>query len=205
MSILDVRLDLGFDYGASGGPDDFGTTVIVMESGIEKRNQRRTRPVGEWQLGNRNVRETDLATLQNVWHAVGGTANGFYYRDWNDYSAVAQPVLDVGGSPPAYQLYKRYSFGGVDYDRRIVRPDVEALYDDAVLIDPEDYEVDDTTGQVLLDVPPSGTLTWTGTFDVPARFVVQRFTAQFLTAEQRGSELVRIYAISGLAVKEILV
>lgn len=198
MSILDVRLDLGFDYGASGGPDDFNTQVIVMESGREVRNQRRSRPIGEWQVGNRNCREDQLAILQNVWHAVGGQAHGFYYRDWNDYLAASQPMTLVSGL--IYQLIKRYSFGGEDYDRTIVRPTSVSIYDDGVLVDPDDYTVDDITGQVTFDGAVTGPLTWTGEFDVPARFTVGRFTAQFLALE--GTR--RIYAISGLAVREIL-
>lgn len=200
MTILNARLDLGYDYGASGGPDDFGTLITRMGSGKEVVIQPRSKALREWELGNRNVSKDQLAILLAFWLAAGGRANRFYYKDWNDWQTTAQPLVSVGGSTTAFQLTKRYSAGGVNYDRDIVRPVTTILYSDGVAISGGAYSLSTTTGIATFTSAPSGVLTWTGEFDVLVRFSSTRFPSQFLACEDDRAA----YGISGLTVAECL-
>jgi hypothetical protein len=68
-----------------------------------------------------------------------------------------------------YQLLKRYN-DGVMTDDRIIQAPISAI----TLLDgvsaASGASVDYSSGLVTISPPPSGTLTWSGTFDFPARF-----------------------------------
>ncbi|HEU4589381.1 MAG TPA: DUF2460 domain-containing protein [Steroidobacteraceae bacterium] len=204
---LEILLDLGFDYGAQGGPDDFGTTAFVAFSGRSVRNVPRAQELGEWQLGNRNVDRATLQRIYDFWMSVHGTATAFHYLDRNDHLAFDSPLI-LDGSATA-QLTKRYGGYGNDYDKKIVKPNVASLSFKLNGAPLSVASVDAATGVVTFNMPypaissPADEVTWSGEFYKPARFTSSRPIAQFLAYEDRGNgESQAIYSLSTLTVTE---
>ena len=212
MSFLNALLDVGFDYGATGGPDAFGTSLEVV-AGAVYANQKRQYSLGEWELGNRDVSKAVLAQRLNHWHAVRGQAYAFPYKDWNDYKALQQE-LALDGSSTA-QLIKTYGGYGNDYIANIYLPVPSTVVleiqeggvGDWIELELDvDYALDDETGIVTFAGSPGPAepdkVRWTGEFHKRGRYGVDRFRAQFVAFEQRGNEDQRFYALGALTVRE---
>lgn len=122
--------------GARGGPT-FAKTVLTSTTGHAYINERYTRPLWKYTVEFSEVLDTDVMLVRDLWMATRGGAEGFLFKDPRDYHAVSQPI--VGGI-----LYRRYTIGGILFDRKITRP--IAGY---------------TTG--------GGGTTWTGQFLIPVR------------------------------------
>lgn len=207
---FDEVLDVGYDYGADGGLA-WDTQIITYPGGGSRRNMRRSRPLGSWQLGNRNVDETQLAQLQAFLHAMRGRAHSFLYRDWTDYLATNEPLVIDGNAET--QLIKSYGLSINGWVREIRKPNADTVvieYDTGSgferLEEGEDYVLDASTGIVtwLLDPLPDAphAMRWSGEFYVPVRFDRDVLTAQFLAFEERGGVHKRAYAIGALSVVE---
>jgi uncharacterized protein (TIGR02217 family) len=170
-------------YGVVSDPD-YSVTIIRRGGGWERRNQN-------WQQALRTITITvgpgpraddEVQELLEFWHAVAGATIGFRYKDESDYKSCRvsetpartdQPLVLIAGSPTAYQMVKRYTFGALSRDRTIAKPvQGTILIADAGTLKTETthYTVDYTTGIVTLNFTPTGALTWGGEFDIPARF-----------------------------------
>lgn len=189
----------------------YSVTVIERASGIERRNRNWTYPLHRYTASVGPRGEEEVAEILEFWHAVGGRAIGFRFRDGVDYQSCRinetpadddQPLLLVAGSsPPEYQLVKRYTAGARDQDRPILKPLAGTILiaDGGVpKAETTDYTIDYTTGRVSLLFTPAGTLTWGGEFDVPVRFdsefPVEIFdkriqSVSFVLRELRAAEL----------------
>lgn len=158
-------------------------SVIERVSGLENRNRIWSRPLYRYvaTLGPRV--EADVQEALEFYHAVGGRAYGFRFKDPVDYlscrvgevpTATDQPLGDVaGGSPAAHRLVKEYSFGSLTQSREIYKPvsgTIMIADNGTQKTEGADYTIDYTTGEVTLLFSPAGTLTWGGEFDVPVRF-----------------------------------
>lgn len=210
MGFLNITLDLGFDYGADGGPDDFGTD-IVMVSGAGFANQRHERPMGEWELGSRNVTRNRLDYLLRFWHSVRGRAYVFRYKDWTDYRASSEPLALNGTA--STQLIKTYGGLGNDYVATILLPLPSSVVLELnqgagwiVQAEGADYTINDQTGVVTwLGTPPdpeTDLARWSGEFHRRVRFGVQRLRAQFVAYERRDGGDQAIYSLGALTVRE---
>jgi uncharacterized protein (TIGR02217 family) len=163
----------------------YSVTIIERASGVERRNRnwsypltRLTITVGPSEGGDPAIQE-----LLRFYHAVGGQAIGFRVKDHADFkscevgetpAATDCPLLLVAGdSPDEYQLVKRYTYGALSQDRPIYKPvsgTIRIADGGALKAETTHYTVDYTTGRVSLLFAPTGTLTWGGEFDLPARF-----------------------------------
>lgn len=158
-------------------------SVIERASGVESRNRSWSRPLYRYTalLGPRV--EGDVQDALEFYHAVGGRAYGFRFRDPVDYlscrvgqtlSAVDQPLYLLSGySPESYQMVKEYSYGALTQQREIYKPVLGTILvaDNGVLkTESVDYSIDYARGLVELAFTPVGPLTWGGEFDVPVRF-----------------------------------
>lgn len=210
---IDALLDLGFDYGAVGGPDAFGTQIVMVGS-TEIASQMRSLPIGEWQVGSRNISTATKDYLLRFWHSVRGQAHTFRYKDWNDYRVSNEP-LELDGSA-ATQLIKTYGGFGNDFVSDITLPVVFTIVLEAnfgagwiVLSEDYDYSIAPHTGVVTwLSAPPdpdAGDLArWSGQFHKRVRFGADRFSLQFLGYEERGASPEAFYAVGALTVRESL-
>lgn len=165
----------------------YSVTVVQRGAGSESRNRNWAYPLHRYTATVGPRVEAEIAELLEFWHAVGGTATGFRFKDGVDYmscrigetpAATDQPlvVADLSASPDEYQITKRYTWGSKSQDRPIYKPvSGTLLIADGGVIKTEgvDYAIDYATGRVSLLFVPAGSpdeLTWGGEFDVPVRF-----------------------------------
>jgi len=192
----------------------YSVTIVQRGSGGESRNRNWAYPLHRYTATVGPRVQAEIAELLEFWHAVGGTAVGFRFKDGVDYlscrigetpAATDQPlVLDPSVSPDAYQLTKRYVWGSRYQDRPIKKPisGTITIADGGVIkSEGSDYTIDYTTGLVSLLFSPASSpedLTWGGEFDVPVRFdsefpveIYERRiqSVQFVLRELRRAEL----------------
>lgn len=178
----------------------FGFTVeprymvkaVEREGGFERVDRRWSRPlcfITAAPTGNKAA--SVISDVLNFWHAVGGQAGEFRFRDWSDYkscqlqnipgtSAADQPFeVAVGVSPTGYQLIKEYTAVGpgspgtyLTQAREIYRPIGSTIKVWNTLGAAQtDWTLDESTGILT----PGGTFTgtpggWSGLFDLWCRF-----------------------------------
>lgn len=195
MAFIETQINSGLIvYETVGGPGTL-TTVIETYSGREQRNQNWLRPRGKWELGERLVTSGELAAMLQFFRAVHGKLDGFRFKDWADYQATAaNGILGTGVATAAtnYQLRKVYTVSSLSEVRDILKPVTPiAVYVNAVLkVAGTDYSVNSTTGVVsfIIQPPVGAALTWSGAFDVPARFDVDELRSRFDAYDKVGGE-----------------
>jgi uncharacterized protein (TIGR02217 family) len=158
--------------------------VVQREGGYERRDKKWSRPLNMYTAvptGER--RSSDMQTLLNFWHAMGGIYQRFRFKDWADYkscfvdstvSALDQPLQLVSGSPGGYRLIKNYTFGTFVQPREIIHPKGSSILIANQLGQVQStstYQVEEDTGLITTLGGFSGTPnSWGGEFYVPARF-----------------------------------
>lgn len=180
----EVRIDDNLIvYRTVGGPT-FSTSVTVVDSGREYRNANWSLPLGQWDLGERDMMPADLLEMEKFFNARQGKAQGFRFKDWADFRDDGAGVLvAIPGQSGSYQMYKQYPSGGVIGQRKISKPvaGTVKVYSDGALTT---ASVDPTTG--IVTGVSGTTLTWTGEFDKPARFDTDQLRREFLAAAGPG-------------------
>lgn len=135
-----------------GGPL-WNTNIVVVQSGYEQRNKVWSQMRGQWQLGERNIDQTEKTALVNFFNARNGRFQGFRFKDWADYTAdYTTGVLGTSGlgtGLSTYQLYKNYTDGADTYQNKVVKPvsGTVTVKQDGTLISPS---IDYTTGIVTV-------------------------------------------------------
>ena len=172
MSFHEVRLPVDIELGAVGGPM-FNTTILELFSGYEQRNVNWSAAKGRWDIAY-GIRDTaDMDIVIAFFYGRNGRAYGFRFKDWTDYQIDPAQQIGVGdGAEVNFQIYKRYSSGGYNYDRTISKPvsGSETVYLDGV--ETSAYTIDYTTGVITFDSAPANgvVVSVTCEFDVPVRF-----------------------------------
>lgn len=180
MSFIETpRFPDDISYGSSGGPC-FSTTVVEVASGREKRNINWSQARAKYNVSMGVRSQAQLDDLVTLYRAVYGRAYAFRYKDWADYKATqAQGVLvSLGGG--VYQMYKRYTFGSVSYDRIIQKP-----VSGSITLHGGTGTIDYTTGKIS----GSTATAWSGEFDVPVRFDTDEFNASIDDFETYNSQV----------------
>ncbi|MEE8608993.1 MAG: DUF2460 domain-containing protein [Nitrospiraceae bacterium] len=194
MAFHDVRLSDDIERGAVGGPR-FKTRVLQLESGFEQRNIDWENTRGEWDISYGLMSMEDIALETNVhdirdfFYAREGRAHGFRFKDWSDFEIgdFTSPTTDnqqiaLGDdATTVFTVFKRYSSGGIDYDRtikKLVDTTVVVLLDNVVQV--SGVTVDVNLATITFDVAPASTggtgpggeeIVGIATeFDVPVRF-----------------------------------
>lgn len=183
MAFHDVRLPEDVERGATGGPR-FKTTILVLSSGVEKRNIDWSKTRAFYDVGYGIQSKEDFEDVIAFFYARQGRAHSFRFKDWSDYEITAQSLGSTDGSTTDFQIYKRYTSGATTYDRTITRPVGSGW---VVSVDGTSrtvvYTGSPTASQVKID-PLTGIMTLgstlaalaaapiiiTGEFDVPVRF-----------------------------------
>lgn len=134
----------------------------------------------------------DYESLRALWYVVNFTPyEGFRFRHHADYQATLTntSVLSLGGG--TWQLQRRYTFGGINFDRKITKPNSDAVVCDAGGT-PLTATISTITG---IASSVSGTpAKWTGTFDVPVTFADEAFPEN-MEAGPGGNTLVLTQAV----------
>lgn len=180
MSFAEVQFPTDIAYGSVGGPE-FSTDVVVTHGGHEQRNSNWSQARIRYNVAYGVKNASQLAALIAFFRARKGQAEGFRFKDWTDYQAVAQPLGTGDGSETEFQLIKQYSSGAVTRTRTLTKPVTAtvSVYLDAVLQE-SGYTLDSTTGIITFDSAPGGGVAVSADFefDVPVRFATDRLSAR---------------------------
>lgn len=207
MAFHDTRLPVDIERGALGGPG-FKTEVTPLGSGKEQRNIDWQRTRAEFDVGYGLMDQDSVileATIDNLlafFYTREGRAHTFRFKDWSDFrigdwqlpTASNQTIGTGDASEVNFPIFKRYSDGGINYDRPIthlVSGRVVVLVDNVVQTGGgTDYTVDLTTGIVIFEagsIPGIGALVQVALeFDLHVRFDTDKLLLN-LTMFERGS------------------
>ena len=183
MAFDDTRLPDDVERGALGGPG-FRTTIVVLSSGFEQRNQAWQVARGRWDVGYGVQSKDDFMRVVRFFYARRGRLRGFRFKDWTDFELARQNVGTTDATTATFQVFRRYSDGGQNYDRVLnkIVTGTETVWVNGVQITEGagagQYQLNDTTGVLTLG---STLAAQTGTavevqceFDVPVRFDVDQ-------------------------------
>ncbi len=158
---------------------------ITRDSGAVRRDRKWSRPLHRYSgvpLGEKAA--GDIQEVLYFWHAMGGGARTFRFKDWADHKSCKvdetpdasnwAPIVPTDDSPPELQLVKRYTYGAFIQDREIRHPvgNTIVIANDEGEIQAENrWTLDEATGLVVPELDFVGTpYFWSGEFDVPCYF-----------------------------------
>lgn len=181
MAFHDVRLDDTVALNYVGGPA-FQTSIVMLMSGHEARNINWSKARSEWNLGY-PIGKVQFATIRDFFYARQGAAHSFRFKDWGDFelgddATDVRQTIGVGDDVEnKFQMFKRYSSGGINYDRTLTKIvlDTTRVWINAVE-QIGGFTVNLLTGKINITVPPAGGLDVSALceFDVPSRFAIDQ-------------------------------
>ncbi len=153
----------------------FSTVIVNTGSGAETRIGQWSRPRSRWDFSYKDRPAEQLQAIDNFFRNRYGRLYGFRWKDWADYTAVEQELINPYPLAGPIQLQKTYSDAAGESVRIIFKPIASTVVirkNGSVLTLTTDYTIDATTGIVTLTTPPAegDDLDWSGEFDVPVRF-----------------------------------
>lgn len=181
MAFVEVQFPTDIEYGFTGG-SKFSTRILPAASGYEQRLANWTKARLRYNLSKGVQDQTLIDAVIAFFNARQGRAHGFRFKDWTDYKITAQAIgTGTPGGLLTFQIYKRYSSGGVNYDRtikKIVATSVSVTVNAVAKIEGAnpggDYTVNYNTGLITFNAgkaPGNGlSVAVTCEFDVPVRF-----------------------------------
>ena len=186
MSFDEVRFPEDIAFGMQGGAE-YSTDIIELFSGYEQRNSNWAQPRMRYTTTHPVKTQAQMNTLIAFFRARKGKANGFRFRDWSDYTAIAQSIGTGNNTNHAFQLQKSYVSGSttsIRTTKKIVASGsqittVPKIYLNSVLkTETTDYTLDYTTGIVTFVTAPGTGVAITADFefDVPVRFDTDTMT-----------------------------
>lgn len=174
MAFLEQRLDPRIERSAVARLLNRGRVKVYTGSGALKQCFYWAYPLHAFEVSHGLKSLAEYESLRAMWYVVNFTPyEGLRFRHASDYTATVSntAVLDLGGG--SYQLMRRYTFGGVNFDRVITKPNSGAVLRDAGG-GPLTATINTTTG-IATAVSGGTPAKWTGTFDVPVTFVENEF------------------------------
>ncbi|MDZ4306611.1 DUF2460 domain-containing protein [Allopontixanthobacter sp.] len=206
--IDDVRLPDKFSRGSSGG-FAFKTDAVRLVSGEIDREELWADPLGTWDVAHTIQSLEDMAALRAFHRARRGSARGFLFRDFLEYSSAAngidapdeldQPLGTGDGAETVFAIIKRYQDAGNTYDWPVHWP-VEA----AVLVAVNGvvtggFTVQRGAGTITFAAPPApgAVLTCGFEYDLPVHFVEDQLNVTFDTKTSRSAGQVPIEQLIG--------
>lgn len=181
MEYLDHAFPERIAFGARSEPTWF-TDVAQTFGGYEATNQNWSQVRHRFDLSFAIRTAADYQSVRAHFHMARGMAKKFRFKDFLDYQATTQP-LTATATTNVYQCYKRYGTGADAYDRIITRPveitmSIFRTRSGSTTNITGSSTIDDATGLVTVTGHLSGdTYTWTGEFDVPCRYDVDKLPA----------------------------
>ncbi len=206
MAFHKIRFPLDVALGARGGPER-ATDVVTLASGAEERNSRWAHARRRYNAGYGIKSRADMQAVLAFFEERRGRFHSFLWRDALDHGSNGfaaptpfdQQIGTGDAAQKSFQLVKRYGADFDPYDRPITKP-LAASVRVAVAgveLGAADFEVDDLTGLVTLDLaPPIGDPVTAGfEFDVPVRFDIDRLDIElssFDAAEAPSIPLIEV-------------
>jgi len=175
--------------GTQFGPG-YSTSKARNLGGYEVSNQNWSMPLYEGDVSHACKTQALIDNLLAFFHGVAGMHNGFRFKDFADFDASGAEGTVVSLSASTWQMYKTYTYGALTATRKIQKP-VSATVSVA---GGGSYTVDYTTGIITKNSGADPT-SWTGQFDVPVRFNVDRLLPIGITSS--------LYNLSPIPIVEI--
>ena len=188
---LDLDFPMEIAAGATFGPG-YSTTITEAGGGDEQRQRNWQEARLRFDVGPQLTSRTLVERFLAFWRIVGGRHRAFRFRDPSDFNAghvlgptgwtegVPEPFGVGDGVRTTFRLRKRYQVGTffVDREIRLPRAATVKVYVNGTLTA---AAVNGTTGDVTFANPPASgaALAWSGAFDVPCRFDVDRPDIRF--------------------------
>lgn len=155
MAFHDVKLPDDIERGAQGGPR-FKTTILALSSGFERRNEDWEQTRAEWDVGYGLRKKSQFVATIDFFYTRRGRLHTWRFKDWTDFDMAQQVIGVTDGANANFQIFKRYSSGGFDFDRTLTKitTDSEVVIVNSVTIaeggGAGQYTLDDATGLVVL-------------------------------------------------------
>jgi len=175
MAFFEKRFPEGISEGAIGGPVWMTEVAMTRSAGSRSTNQVRAMPKHRYDVSHALKKGASREVLKSFFYVVAGRADGFRFKDWNDYEVTTgiSSMTPISGS--TYQMNRVYTAFTRSFVRKIQKPVTGTCTfyrtRSAVtsVITPT---VDYTTGIATISGHVGGdTYTWAGQFDVPVAFV----------------------------------
>lgn len=179
---LDIAFPPFVARGATGGPS-FSTNVVSLTSGAEERNILWANARGKWNISTGIRTREQMLDVIAFFHVVKGRAYSFRFKDWNDFSATNQLMVEV--TPTIWQLVKRYAIGGFEHIRTITKPASSTVAVKIGGVPTTPSGIDHLTGRVTFSSQPSSAPTANFEFDVPVRFDTDHLPVQANAFDQQ--------------------
>lgn len=180
MAFVEVAFPSDIAYGSAGGPE-YSTDIVITHGGHEQRNINWSQARARYNVAHGVKTQSQLGALIAFFRARKGRADGFRFKDWSDYKAVAQLIGTGNGSNKIFQLVKTYSSGGVVETRTIAKPVSGSvnIYIGGVLQAGAAYSLNLATGKITFVTAPADAALISADFefDVPVRFDTDRLSA----------------------------
>lgn len=194
MAFKDERLPVCISFGSTGGPR-FRTDVVSTSGGVESRNQIWEFERAAYECAYDAQLPVDWKQMHAFFRIMAGRAHTFRARDPLDYFATTAEgtfIVAANGSPPGWQMVKRYTFGGEYVDRIITKPISGTV---TVAAGTVDYD----TGVVTNGAMPAS---WSGEFDVHVRFDTDDMRVGLLNKTAGGEYIAGWQSIPLMEVRE---
>lgn len=173
--------------GSKFGPG-YSTSIARNIGGFEASNQNWSMPLYEGDVGYGVRTQAELDSLLAFFHGVAGMHNGFRFKNFNDFAVTGAQGTFIQLTGTTWQMYKTYTYGALTKARKISKPIAGA-----VIAGGGSYSLDTTTGIITTlgspTVPPTS---WTGEFDTPVRFDLDKMLPMWHTFELYSWESIPI-------------
>ena len=164
---LDIAFPGSVGRGATGGPG-FSTQIVTLASGAEQRNVNWSNSRGRWNISTGIRSRADMAAVIAHFHVVKGRAYSFRFKDWNDFDAADQAMMQI--TPTVWQIVKRYNRSFYEHVRTITKPVAGSVTVKIAGSPVTPAAIDALTGRITFASAPGSAQTSSFQFDVPARF-----------------------------------
>lgn len=183
----------------STGGAGWNTSVVVLNSGYEQRNQPWSQARYTYEVSQVPQTPAYFEPLQHLFVNTQGKTHGFRLKDPQDFTATAAQGFFRTITATTFQLVKRYTFGANTQDRDITKPVSGTVATSGISV--SGLSIDYTTGIATV---ATGTLqNWSGEFDVPCRFGVDQMQGDIVDKQAGSLEL--LIAWSSIPIIEIRV
>ncbi len=164
--------------GTTFGPS-YSTSKASNQGGYEFSNQNWEMPLHEGDLMSGVKDQDDLDILLAYYHGVNGMHDGFRFKNFNDFEVTGSQGTVVQLTGTTWQMYKTYTYGALTKARKITKP-----LAGATILGGGSYSYSTSTGIITAlgspTVVPTG---WTGTFDFPVRFNLDKMLPEWINFE----------------------
>ena len=120
MAVYEKLFPAEISYGATGGPE-WSTNIGTSFGGAEYRQANWTFAMHKYDVAHGVKTQTQLNNLRAFFNMCRGKAHSFRYKDWADFTVDVGEGVFVSLTATTFQMYKRYTFDGVNYDRKITK------------------------------------------------------------------------------------